>query len=50
MKAWLVHKWGERGLAIGQFDGCHMLGVDPKGDLYIAEVEGKRMQKFARKK
>lgn len=45
----IVHRWGEKGLEPGKFDGCHMLGSNPQGDLFIAEVEGKRTLKWRRK-
>lgn len=45
----IVHRWGEKGSAPGQFDGCHMLGSNSRGDLFVAEVDGRRMQTFARK-
>ena len=35
-----------RGLAAGQFALPHMLAVDGNGNLYVAEVGGRRVQKF----
>jgi DNA-binding beta-propeller fold protein YncE len=41
--------WGQKGTAPGEFDLPHMLGFDAAGNLYVAEVNGKRLQKFAKK-
>ncbi len=41
--------WGSEGNAPGQFDVPHMLTFDASGNLYVAEVNGKRLQKFIRK-
>ena len=37
---------GSRGRAVGQFQLPHMLAVGRDGSLYVAEVGGKRFQKF----
>jgi len=42
-------RWGEKGTAAGQFQLPHMLCVDSRGDVYVAEVNNKRMQKFTAK-
>jgi DNA-binding beta-propeller fold protein YncE len=39
-------RFGEKGTAAGQFQMPHMLCVDSRGDVYVAEVTGKRIQKF----
>jgi DNA-binding beta-propeller fold protein YncE len=39
-------RFGEAGTAPGQFKLPHMLCVDSKGAVYVAEVENKRIQKF----
>lgn len=39
-------RWGEKGKGAGQFDLPHMLCVDSQGAVYVAEVNGKRAQKF----
>jgi DNA-binding beta-propeller fold protein YncE len=39
-------RWGEKGVAPGQFNAPHMLCVDSKGAVYVAEVTGRRLQKF----
>jgi DNA-binding beta-propeller fold protein YncE len=44
-----VHAWGSEGTEPGQFDVPHMLACDAAGNLYVAEIDGKRMQKFRRK-
>ncbi len=41
-----VGRFGEKGVAPGQFRMPHMLCVDSRGDVYVAEVTGKRVQKF----
>jgi DNA-binding beta-propeller fold protein YncE len=42
-------RWGEKGVAAGQFDEPHMPCVDSKGAVYVAEVTGRRVQKFVAK-
>jgi DNA-binding beta-propeller fold protein YncE len=42
-------RWGEKGAGAGQFDVPHMLCVDSRGAVYVAEVTGKRVQKFVAK-
>jgi DNA-binding beta-propeller fold protein YncE len=39
-------RFGEPGTAPGQFKLPHMLCVDSKGAVYVAEVDNKRIQKF----
>jgi DNA-binding beta-propeller fold protein YncE len=39
-------RFGETGTGAGQFRLPHMLCVDSKGAVYVAEVNGKRIQKF----
>jgi DNA-binding beta-propeller fold protein YncE len=43
-------RFGEKGTAAGQFQMPHMLCVDSHGDVYVAEVNNKRIQKFTAKK
>jgi DNA-binding beta-propeller fold protein YncE len=45
----IVHSWGGEGSEPGQFRAPHMLATDSLGNLFVAEVDGKRMQKFRRK-
>jgi DNA-binding beta-propeller fold protein YncE len=42
-------RWGETGAAPGQFNLPHALCVDSRGDVYVAEINGQRIQKFAAK-
>ncbi len=42
-------RWGQKGSAPGQFNTPHMLCVDSRGAVYVAEVDGKRVQKFVAK-
>ena len=46
----VIGKWGRKGKRAGEFNMPHMLATDAKGDLYIAEVGGKRIQKLIRKR
>jgi DNA-binding beta-propeller fold protein YncE len=39
-------RWGEKGKQPGQFELPHMLAFDAAGNLYVAEVNGKRVQRF----
>jgi DNA-binding beta-propeller fold protein YncE len=39
-------RWGEKGAGAGQFRLPHMLCVDSQGAVYVAEVDGRRVQKF----
>lgn len=40
-------RWGEKGQGPGQFEMPHMLCVDSQGSVYVAEVNGQRVQKFS---
>ena len=40
---------GKSGNGVGQFLMPHMLAFDGDGNLFVAEVNGQRMQKFLRK-
>jgi DNA-binding beta-propeller fold protein YncE len=42
-------RWGEKGQGAGQFQVPHAVCVDSKGAVYVAEVDGKRLQKFVAK-
>jgi DNA-binding beta-propeller fold protein YncE len=42
-------RFGEKGTAVGQFQLPHMLCVDSRGVVYVAEVTNKRIQKFVAK-
>lgn len=43
----LVLRFGQEGAAPGQFNFPHGICADPLGDLYVTEIFGERMQKFA---
>lgn len=43
-------RFGEKGSGPGQFNLPHMLCVDSRGAVYVAEVNGKRFQKFEPRK
>jgi len=45
----LLGRWGSPGKAAGQFRMPHMLSVDSRGDVYVAEVTNQRIQKFTAK-
>jgi DNA-binding beta-propeller fold protein YncE len=45
----VTRSWGGRGIKPGQFDTPHMLAFDLNGNLYVAEVGGKRLQRLVRK-
>ncbi|MBI3865274.1 MAG: 6-bladed beta-propeller [Planctomycetia bacterium] len=45
----IVHRLGERGAGPGQFNVPHMLACDAAGNLFVAEIDGLRLQKFKRK-
>ena len=38
--------FGRVGHQLGEFYNLHFLDVDSKGNVYTAEVQGKRLQKF----
>ena len=42
----LVGSWGRVGHQVGEFYNLHFIGIDSKGNIYSAEVQGKRVQKF----
>lgn len=41
--------WGKKGKKAGQFDMPHMLSFDAEGNLFVAEVNGQRLQKYEKK-
>jgi DNA-binding beta-propeller fold protein YncE len=45
----LLGRWGEKGMEPGQFGLPHWICADSKGAIYVAEVDGKRVQKFLAK-
>ena len=46
----VVHVWGGMGDKPGQFNVPHMLASDADGNLFVAEIDGMRLQKFVRKR
>lgn len=44
----LLTGWGSSGPEPGQMNLAHLLCVDGRGAVYVAEVDGKRVQKFTR--
>jgi hypothetical protein len=42
----LVGSFGRVGHQLGEFYNLHFIGIDSKGNVYSAEVQGKRVQKF----
>lgn len=45
----LLGRWGMKGGAAGEFNLPHWVCVDSRGAVYVAEVNGKRVQKFVGK-
>lgn len=44
----VAQRYGRAGTKPGEFNMPHMLAADPAGNLYIAEVNGQRLQKLLR--
>ena len=42
----VVRSVGRVGHQLGEFYNLHFIGIDSKGNVYTAEVQGKRVQKF----
>jgi hypothetical protein len=42
----VVNSIGRVGHQLGEFYNLHFIGIDSKGNVYSAEVQGKRVQKF----
>ena len=42
----LVGSFGRVGHQLGEFYNLHFIAIDSKGNVYSAEVQGKRVQKF----
>jgi DNA-binding beta-propeller fold protein YncE len=45
-----IGRFGEKGTGPGQFQLPHMICVDSAGSVYVTEINGKRIQKFAVRK
>ncbi len=41
-----IGSFGRFGNATGEFNNLHNLGIDSQGNIYTAEIQGKRVQKF----
>jgi sugar lactone lactonase YvrE len=46
MSGEVVNSVGRVGHQLGEFYNLHFIGIDSKGNVYSAEVQGKRVQKF----
>lgn len=44
----VVRSWGKEGVEAGQFKTPHLMAADRDGNLYIAEVSGRRLQMLKR--
>ncbi len=42
-------EWGSEGAEPGQFNLPHGIAVDGKGNVYVGEIEGRRVQKFVKR-
>ena len=42
----LVGSFGRVGRGPGEFENLHNIGIDSKGNIYTAEVQGQRLQRF----
>ncbi len=45
----VLAKWGSKGEEPGQLGLPHCLALDRSGNVYVGEIEGKRLQRFVRK-
>ena len=45
----VVRRFGQKGGAAGQFDLPHMLTFDADANLLVTEINGRRLQKFAKR-
>jgi len=45
----IVERFGKLGQAAGEFDLPHMLSFDRAGNLFVTDINGKRVQKFVRR-
>jgi sugar lactone lactonase YvrE len=42
----VVGSFGRVGRGPGEFENLHNIGIDSKGNIYTAEVQGQRVQRF----
>jgi hypothetical protein len=45
-----IYAWGGRGTAPGQIDNPHQWALDQEGNLYVADANNDRVQKFVPRK
>lgn len=45
----ITERFGRTGQAAGEFDLAHMLAFDREGNLYVTDINGRRVQKFVRR-
>jgi streptogramin lyase len=45
----VLAEWGSKGTEPGQFDLPHCIAVDRKGNVYVGEIAGQRLQRFVRR-
>jgi len=48
-KGMIVRSWGKEGVEPGQFKTPHLITADKSGNLYVAEVGGRRLQMLKRR-
>ena len=41
-----VGSFGRVGNMVGEFNNLHLIAIDRQGNIYTAETQGKRIQKF----
>jgi sugar lactone lactonase YvrE len=44
----VLSEWGSKGMEPGQFQLPHCIAVDRKGNVYVGEIDGQRLQRFVR--
>jgi DNA-binding beta-propeller fold protein YncE len=45
----ILDEWGSEGTGPGQFKLPHGIAVDRQGRVYVAEIEGRRVQRFVKR-
>ena len=45
----VIAEWGSKGAAPGQFKMPHGIAADRNGNVYVGEIDGKRLQRFVRR-
>jgi len=41
-----LHEWGKKGTAPGEFNTVHAIAIGPQGEVYVADRENGRLQRF----